>query len=386
MHEVGAATRVRDLGGIDQRSQLASLGIDRSDLVGSVSCHQEVTLGRIPAAIVQELGGTDGGGLQVFDIRVVDQQNLTGFLDVDDPFRLDEGSDDGGNARLRMVFAINGHTTSGHDLARLEGVTIHDDVLGRPVGTGNGVLVFKALELGGINGACVEADLDFSHNSRFFHPQVDQAQTTVATNNVNITARSGEAGNMNRIAGLDDGADFLGITVDQGNFTGITQGDREHVVQVEVVHLLLRTLVNRNDDLPGIHRVLEAVLRRHIRRVLDVLGHQGNFVLGQNVVEVHHTAIGTVADDLFQTSLTQLERTAFGGLAFLVLLGPMRFQVLACCALTQHAVAACATLEVNLLCLFLFSSRQFRRLGSILCKGRTHGQCHRAERQQSSHS
>jgi hypothetical protein len=175
MGEVGAATRVRDLGDIDQRSQLAGLGIDRSDLVGGVGRHQEVTLGSIPAAVMQELGGTDGGRLQVLDIGVIDQQDLAGFLDVDDPFRLDEGSDDGSHARFRMVFAINGHAAGGNDLERLQRVAVHDHVLGRPVGTGNRVLVLKALELGGIDRARIEADLDFSHDGRLFHPQVDQA-------------------------------------------------------------------------------------------------------------------------------------------------------------------------------------------------------------------
>jgi hypothetical protein len=48
---------VRDLGDIDQRGQLAGLGVDRGDLVGGVGRHQEVALGSIPAAVMQELGG-----------------------------------------------------------------------------------------------------------------------------------------------------------------------------------------------------------------------------------------------------------------------------------------------------------------------------------------
>jgi hypothetical protein len=44
MDEVGATTRVRDLGGVDQRSQLAFLGVDRGDLVGRVGGDQEVAL------------------------------------------------------------------------------------------------------------------------------------------------------------------------------------------------------------------------------------------------------------------------------------------------------------------------------------------------------
>ncbi len=82
-----------------------------------------------------------------------------------------------------------------------------------------------------------------------------------------------------------------------------------------------------------------------------------DFFLGQDVVEVNHSAIGTVTDDLFQTLLTQLERAALGHVAVLVLLPPVRLQVLAGGALTQHAVAAGTTLEINLLGLFFLSRR-----------------------------
>ena len=104
---------------------------------------------------------------------------------------------------------------------------------------------------------------------------------------------------MHGIASLDNAADFFGIAVDQCNFTGITQGDREHIVQVVLVHLLGRAIFDRNQDFPRIHLILEAELWWHIRCVLDVLGHQRQFFLSQNVVKVHHAAIGTVTDDFF---------------------------------------------------------------------------------------
>jgi hypothetical protein len=71
MLEVGATARVRDLGGIDQRRQLAFLGIDHGHLVGRVGSDEEVALARIPAAVVQELGRVDRHFLQVGEIRVV---------------------------------------------------------------------------------------------------------------------------------------------------------------------------------------------------------------------------------------------------------------------------------------------------------------------------
>ena len=179
---------------------------------------------------------------------------------------------------------------------------------------------------------------------------------------------------MHGVAGLDDAADFLGVAVDQGHFAGVSQGDREHVLEVVVVHLLGRPILDRHDDLPGIHRVLEAVLGRHIRRHLDVLGHQGDFVLGQDVVEIHHAAVGTVADDLFQTRLTELDRSAFGLAAVLGGAAPVRLEVLAGSALAQHTMTAGAALEVDLLRGLLFGGGQ--RRGSLLREGTAHGAGH----------
>ena len=176
---------------------------------------------------------------------------------------------------------------------------------------------------------------------------------------------------MHRIAGLDDAADVIGVAVDQGHFAGVTQGDREEVLEVVLVHLLGRTILDRHDDLPGIHGVLEAVLRRHIRRQLDVLGDQGDFFLGQDVVEVHHATVGAVADDLFQAILAKLERAPFGLRTGLVGLGPVRLEVLAGGALAQHAMTTRATLEVDLLGGFLFGRGQ-RRCG-VLCENTAHG-------------
>ena len=392
VNEVGATAGVGNLGYINQGGQLAGLGVHSGDLVRGVGRHQEVALGSIPAAVVQELGRANGGRLQVFDIGIIDHQDLAGFLDVDHPFRLDEGRNDGSHTGLGMVLTVHGHATGRNHLQRLQRVAFHDGVLRWPVAAGNCILVFKALELGGINRTCIECNLDFSHDGGLFHPQVDQRDPAIATNHVNVTARSGQTGDMDCIASLDNTKDFLGIAVNQSNFTGVTQRDREDVVQVELVHLLGRTLVDRHDDLPGIQLILEAVLWRHIRRVLDVACHQVDFFLGQDVIKVHHAAIGTVTDDLFQTRLTQGQRTTFSGLAFLVGHAPMRLKVLAGGTLAQDTVATSATLEVNLLGCLFFSGRHGGRLRFVLshcrnCKARQHhhcsdarkaGKCHRS--------
>src|SRR5690606_24845026 len=74
--EVGAAAGVGNLGGVDQSRQLAGLGVGHGDLVRRIGGHHEVASGCVPAAVVQELGGLDRGGLQVLQVGVVHQQDL----------------------------------------------------------------------------------------------------------------------------------------------------------------------------------------------------------------------------------------------------------------------------------------------------------------------
>ncbi len=173
---------------------------------------------------------------------------------------------------------------------------------------------------------------------------------------------------MNGIAGLDAVDDLLGVAVDQSNLARVTQGDGEHVLEVDLVHLLGRTLVDRNDLLPARHHVLHAPLRRHVGRHLDVGGNVTDLVLRQDVVEVDHAAVGSIGDDLLEARLSELQRAAFGHLAVLVGLRPGRLQALSGGALTQHAVATGAALEVDLCRRFLgfLGERRRCRCGSFL--------------------
>ena len=93
---------------------------------------------------------------------------------------------------------------------------------------------------------------------------------------------------------------------------GVAQGDREHVLQVDLVHLLGRTLIDRNQELPAVLHVLQRELGRNRRLDLNVARHQVDFILGQDVVVVDHAAFGTVGDDLLETLGAQLQRAAFG--------------------------------------------------------------------------
>jgi hypothetical protein len=57
--KVGATARMGNLTHVDQGGEFLILGVDHGDLVGLVGRGQEVTLGRIPAAVVQEGRGLD---------------------------------------------------------------------------------------------------------------------------------------------------------------------------------------------------------------------------------------------------------------------------------------------------------------------------------------
>ena len=152
---------------------------------------------------------------------------------------------------------------------------------------------------------------------------------------------------MDRITGVENLPDLVRIAINQSQLASVTQGDREHVLQVDLVHLLGRTLIDRNQKLPAVLHVLQRELGRNRRLDLNVARHQIDFILGQDVVVVDHAAFGAVGNDLFETLSTQLHRTAFGMGAVSQRLGPVRLEVLARGALAQHAVATSTALEVN---------------------------------------
>ena len=157
---------------------------------------------------------------------------------------------------------------------------------------------------------------------------------------------------MHRVAGFDDLHDFLGIAVNQGNLTGVTQGNAEDVFQVQVVHLFLRTVFRSNDHLPGVLHVSQAELGRLWRLVHDVLGHQfhGFFVEVTRGQPVRHTGRGAVADKGLQV----VDAT---------LLGNIRGQRLTGGAFAQYTVTAGAALEVDFLGLFELGVGQVRGAG-----------------------
>jgi hypothetical protein len=174
MHEVGATTRVRDL-----RRYRPAQPVCRSWYRPRRSCWRRW---QPPGSNAWKHPSRRHAGtwrnrwwfLQVCRCRCNQPAGSAGFLDVDNPFRLDEGSNDGSHAWFRMVFAINGHATGGNHLERLQSVAVHDHVLRRPVTTGNRHLSSKPLNLEVSTERASKADLDFSHDGRLFQPQVDQ--------------------------------------------------------------------------------------------------------------------------------------------------------------------------------------------------------------------
>ena len=137
-----------------------------------------------------------------------------------------------------------------------------------------------------------------------------------------------------RVAGRDVGDDFVLVAVDDGDLADITLDDQEEVFPVAVVHGLGRVILGVDEDLVTLFHQSQRHLRRYRRHLLDVLGHHGDFVLRQDIVEVVHAAFSTVGNDLFQAGLTQF-------------LGVLGLQVLAGGALAQGAVTAGAALEVD---------------------------------------
>ena len=353
INEVRTATRVRGLAHVNQSDQLVFFGVDNGNLVRSVGGNHEVTAGRIETAIVQEAGRVNRGRLQIVEIRVVDHIDLAGFLRVDDELRMVVRCHDGCDARFRVVFLwVNRHAASRHNLQRLQRRAIHDDVLRRPVGTGNRILVFIALVLRCFNRTGFQTDTDFGNGIRLGHPQIDQVDLAVAADHIKVTTRGRDARNMHGIACWQNRDDLLGVAINEGNFTAVTQGDREDVGNIETVFLLLGALIDGDHDLPGAFHVLHAEFRRGRRLLLDITRHQIHFGRRQLTArtEVRHTGGRTVGNEGLQIFGTICQR----------FVGSQRFTR---GTLTQHTVAAGAAFKIDLARLIKFSHGHLRGFG-----------------------
>ena len=83
---------------------------------------------------------------------------------------------------------------------------------------------------------------------------------------------------MHRITGLDDGDNLLGITVNQGDLSRISQRHGEDILDVVLVLLFGGTFLRRHQQLPGRLHLFHAEFRRDRWFMLQVLGHQRYFI------------------------------------------------------------------------------------------------------------
>ena len=196
---------MRDLLGVNQGDNLAIPGVHHRYLVGLVGRCHKVAMGGIPAAVMQEARRVQAGHGECIQVAVVHQQDLAGFLDVDDKLRVLMRGHDSRHTGLRVVFlGIHSHAAGRLDPDRLQGVAVHQHVLGGPVGAGDGDLVFETLVLGGFNRATFQADLDLGHHLGRFHVQVYHIHLGVAADGEHVAAGVRGAGNMHRVAGFEN--------------------------------------------------------------------------------------------------------------------------------------------------------------------------------------
>ncbi len=314
----------------------------------------------VQTAVVQEPLGLDLGGLEVLEVGIVDQQDLAGFLDVDDELGPVVAGEDRGNARFGVIFLlVVGHAAGRLDLFRLQRCAVHDDVLRRPICAGDGVFVLPALHLRGLDRARFGADLDFGHGGGLFHPQVDHVDLAVTTDDEEVAARGRQTADVDCVAGVDDGLDLIGGAVDQCDLTRVAQRDAEQVFQIPVVFLLRGPVFRGNVDFPGFQHLFHAEFRRSGGVLKHVFGHQID-LLGRKIARgapVRHARGGPVGDEALQVFKAQLARQVRG-------------QRLAGRTLAQDAMAAGAAFEIDLVGFAVFVGSQFRDVIMFLCGDR----------------
>ncbi len=343
---------MRRLAHVDQRPQLVVLRVHHGDLVGRIRGDEEVAAAGVEAAVVQEPGRRDARDLEVLEVAVVDHVDHPGFLRGHDELGTVVRRDDRRHARLRVELRrLDGHAARRRDLERLQRVAVHDDELRRPVRAGDRVLVLVPLVLGGLDRARLESDLDLGDVVGLRHPQVDEIDLAVAPDHEQVAPGSGDARDVHRVAGLDDVDDLLRSAVDQRDFARVAQRDGHQVLDVVVVHLLLRPLRDGDDDFPARLHLLHAEFGRRGRLLLDVARHQVHLGGGQLAgrAPVRHAGGRAVADEHLEV-LGALRQRDVGR------------ERLAGGALAQHAVASRAALEVDLLAALEFGLGHRRRL------------------------
>jgi len=84
---------------------------------------------------------------------------------------------------------------------------------------------------------------------------------------------------MNRIAGIDDTDKFFTVTVYQCYLTRISEGYRNHVVEIKIILLARRSLLRWDANYPGAKHFVHAPLGWYWRFDLQVPRHQVNVLI-----------------------------------------------------------------------------------------------------------
>ena len=143
---------------------------------------------------------------------------------------------------------------------------------------------------------------------------------------------------VDRVAGIDDVDDLLGVAIDQCDLAGIAQRYREQVLDIVLVHFLIYAFVGWGHQLPATTHLGHTPLRRGRRLMLQVTRHHVDLSLAHLARRspVRHTGWRAISNEGFQVNAAACAGNVCG-------------QRLAGRTLAQYAVAAGAALEVNLL-------------------------------------
>src|SRR5690606_4906608 len=130
---VGASPRMRSDAGLDTGFEFALSDIDHYHLVTGIRSDHEIAPAMIPTSIVPETFRGNGGDPWEIGLAVVDETDVTAFLQRDDPQRLERRCNDGGHTHLGQGIARNALHWKILAGKWLQSQAVEDNVLRRPV-------------------------------------------------------------------------------------------------------------------------------------------------------------------------------------------------------------------------------------------------------------
>ena len=221
INPVGAPSRMRLIADFNYGGNLLFNCINNYQLVSHVCSHKEISL-VCPSAVMEEPLGLKLGYLHVLDIGIINDPDVTGFFDVQHPFRGIVGSDDSSNPWLWMILVcVISHGPGAYNLYWLKSKTIDYYKLRRPVVTDNGILVpvvsLFVMEFADLYAPCLCSNLNLCNNGWLLHPEVYKGGLCIPAYGVEISAGSGRPKDVHCKAGINDTNSFLCITIYDGD-------------------------------------------------------------------------------------------------------------------------------------------------------------------------